>query len=496
MSFTNPGYVRWDGTKYTTEEVVEVVYGPTGAAGTTGSTGPQGNTGPRGVTGAQGIQGSPGVTGVTGSTGPQGSPGVTGPQGSPGVTGPQGVTGYTGPRGATGVTGPQGSPGVTGQRGVTGATGPQGSPGVTGATGPQGNQGSPGVTGATGPKGATGNSSYTYASSFTQPAIDANVQITVIDTSWMLSGLYVAIDTGGYYVVSTVDSPTLVTITFTGVGAPPTTVIAANKLVMGSGALGKTGATGPQGAQGAQGSPGVTGPSIVLSISNPLNYAVLTSDGTASGILTPTGFSYRGPSGAFNMQADTTANLMSADAMTLNSLTSLMFQNNTQNILEITSSGPQVQPTKTLSVSGNGNINLPNAGGTRFQIDGYSVGTTVQATGLSIITNGSNADNYHTHNQVTVVDVNFAMTPYTALITDRYLSIDPSGGALTINLPASPSNGQQLTFKNKTNSSNTITITRAGSQTIDGATPSIVMSTARASLTLTYNTAATDWEIS
>lgn len=372
MSFTNPGYVRWDGTKYTTEQVVEVVYGPTGAAGTTGATGPQGNTGPRGVTGVQGIQGSPGVTGVTGSTGPQGI------QGSPGVTGPQGV---------------QGSPGVTG---ITGSVGPQGSPGVTGATGRQGN---PGVTGPTGPRGATG-------------------------------------------------------------------------------------------VQGA------TGPSIVLSISNPLNYAVLTSDGTASGILTPTGFSYRGPSGAFNMQADTTADLMSMEVMTLNSLTSIMFQNNTQNVLEIASNGPQVQPTKILSVTGSGNINLPNGPGSRFQIDGYAVGTTVQATGLSIITNGSNADTYHTHNQVVVVDVEFAMTPYTALVTDRYLSIDPSGGALTINLPASPSNGQQITFKNKTDSNNTITITRAGSQTIDGATPSIVMSTARASLTLTYNTAATDWEIS
>jgi len=114
MSFINPGYIRWDGTKYTTEQVVEVIYGPTGAAGTTGVTGPRGDTGPRGVTGVQGIQG---VTGVTGATGPQGSPGVTGPQG---IQGSPGVTGVTGPTGPQGIQGPQGSPGVTGVTGPAG----------------------------------------------------------------------------------------------------------------------------------------------------------------------------------------------------------------------------------------------------------------------------------------------------------------------------------------------------------------------------------------
>jgi len=392
MSFLNPGYVRWDGTKYTTEQVVELVYGPTGATGAQGSPGITGVTGPQG---SPGVTGPQGVTGPRGATGPQGIIGVTGPQGSPGVTGPQGPTGA---RGATGVTGPQGVTGVTGPQGPQG---PKGSTGHIGSTGIQGPQGSPGVTGA----------------------------------------------------------------------------------------RGATGVTGPQGATGVAGS-------SLFNIASPVIYGVLVSNGTSSGISLASGFQYQTPSGSFNMNVDMYAVLTAKTGMILNSNNSIILQNTSQNVLEITSTGPIVSPTKILSTSGSGNINLPNSGGIGFQIDGYSVGTTVQATGLNIITNGSNADNYHTHNHVTVVDVGVAMTPYTALLTDRYLSIDPSSGAITINLPSAPTNGQQITFKNKTDSNNNITITRAGSQTIDGASPSIVMSTARASITLTYNAVATDWEIS
>jgi len=91
--------------------------------------------------------------------------------------------------------------------------------------------------------------------------------------------------------------------------------------------------------------------------------------------------------------------------------------------------------------------------------------------------------------------VTFAQSPYAVLNTDRYLSIDPTGGAITINLPAYPGIVQQIMFKNRTTSTTAITVNRAGSQTIEGAT-SLTMNTSKAAVTLTYNSATTDWEIS
>ncbi len=50
MSFLNPGYVRWDGVKYTTDNTVDIT-GPSGPAGPQGIPGPTGPTGPAGPAG-------------------------------------------------------------------------------------------------------------------------------------------------------------------------------------------------------------------------------------------------------------------------------------------------------------------------------------------------------------------------------------------------------------------------------------------------------------
>jgi hypothetical protein len=50
-----------------------------------------------------------------------------------------------------------------------------------------------------------------------------------------------------------------------------------------------------------------------------------------------------------------------------------------------------------LATTGSGNINLPNNGTSRFQIEGVSVGATVTAANLNTLTNTSNADALHTH---------------------------------------------------------------------------------------------------
>lgn len=78
MSFSTPGYVYWDGTKYVINGEIEIV-GPQGppGKGDTGDTGPTGPTGP---------------TGLTGPTGPAGTTGPTGPAGPTGPTGPTGAS--------------------------------------------------------------------------------------------------------------------------------------------------------------------------------------------------------------------------------------------------------------------------------------------------------------------------------------------------------------------------------------------------------------------
>lgn len=66
--------------------------------------------------------------------------------------------------------------------------------------------------------------------------------------------------------------------------------------------------------------------------------------------------------------------------------------------------------------------------------------------------------------------ITFADTPYTVAATDAVITCDASGGAVVINLPAATGTGRELDVKKIDSSSNACTITRAGSDTIDGAT--------------------------
>lgn len=57
----------------------------------------------------------------------------------------------------------------------------------------------------------------------------------------------------------------------------------------------------------------------------------------------------------------------------------------------------QVVAGQVLATTGTGNINLPNNGSAKFQIEGVAVGATVIAVNLDTLTNGSNADALHVH---------------------------------------------------------------------------------------------------
>jgi len=89
---------------------------------------------------------------------------------------------------------------------------------------------------------------------------------------------------------------------------------------------------------------------------------------------------------------------------------------------------------------------------------------TVDANGFFSITNFS-PFNY--------TNVNFAASPYTVLATDYFLSVDSSGGAITIRLPNAPTQYRRFIIKDRTGnaSTNNITYTTVGGAVlIDGAT--------------------------
>lgn len=80
-------------------------------------------------------------------------------------------------------------------------------------------------------------------------------------------------------------------------------------------------------------------------------------------------------------------------------------------------------------------------------------------------------------NATNFTSISFADTPYTVLSTDEYISVDTSGGAISILFPDSPATGQEWTVKDATGNAllNNITITTvSGTDFIDGSTSDII----------------------
>jgi hypothetical protein len=74
--------------------------------------------------------------------------------------------------------------------------------------------------------------------------------------------------------------------------------------------------------------------------------------------------------------------------------------------------------------------------------------------------------------QINVTGIAFADSPYSVLSTDYYISVDTSGGAITVRLPDAPVKGRIFVVKDSTGNSgaNAITVTTVGGVvTIDGA---------------------------
>lgn len=95
----------------------------------------------------------------------------------------------------------------------------------------------------------------------------------------------------------------------------------------------------------------------------------------------------------------------------------------------------------------------------------------------------------------TYTNVTFAMSPYTVLATDEYISVDSSGGPVTLNFPNAATQGEAWIVKDRTASAaaNNITLTTPGGvKTIDGGT-TFVMNTNYQAVNIVGN--GTNYEI-
>lgn len=122
--------------------------------------------------------------------------------------------------------------------------------GITGLTGPQGDDGEP---------GANGRNAYTVTlQAFVQPPPgNPNVQVLTAYNPAILPGLYVFIDTSGWYQVTAADtSGVLFLVQHTALPGAPA-VINAGKLVIPSGVPGVNGVDGEDGSNGVNGTNGV-----------------------------------------------------------------------------------------------------------------------------------------------------------------------------------------------------------------------------------------------
>jgi hypothetical protein len=100
--------------------------------------------------------------------------------------------------------------------------------GEAGAQGPQG------LSGTNGTNGTNGVNAYTTTTaSYTQPAVDASVDISVSNNSWIAVGQYVFIQAAGYYLVNSLSSTTSINATLKISSASGT--ITSNKKVTPSG---------------------------------------------------------------------------------------------------------------------------------------------------------------------------------------------------------------------------------------------------------------------
>lgn len=104
--------------------------------------------------------------------------------------------------------------------------------------------------------------------------------------------------------------------------------------------------------------------------------------------------------------------------------------------------------------------------------------TASQCSRLTFTFDGTNLTGYSAlpailANYGNATNITFASSPYSVLSTDYFIGCNATGGAVIVNLPAATLTKRQLIIKKMDSSANACTITRAGSDLIDGATTAV-----------------------
>jgi len=178
----------------------------------------------------------------------------------------------------------------------------------------------------------------------------------------------------------------------------------------------------------------------------------------------------------------------------------------------VTDSGTAHQAAGILNIVGNNLLNTSGSGNTvtvalDLSLDGQiPIGSSAGDTAFATITAGTNVSVTNGNNSITIaantgavvynyVSINNSQSPYSALATDYYISVNCVGGAVTVRLPNAPTTGRVFVIKDQlgASASNNITVTTVGGAVnIDGAT-TFVMNTAYQAASFIFN--STGYEV-
>lgn len=155
----------------------------------------------------------------------------------------------------------------------------------------------------------------------------------------------------------------------------------------------------------------------------------------------------------------------------------------------VSGGGGPIPPGTVTELDGNTGSAVPASGiinviGGGNLVDGFSANGNILTSG-----SGSTLTVYETQAQYVTNYTPIASSPYSALATDYYISVDSSGGAITVNLPNSPTVYRMFLIKdvNGTAGINAITITTTGGTTLFDGFATYILDTAYEAVLFTFN---------
>jgi len=394
---------------------------------------------------------------------------------------------------------------------------------VIGEAGPQGSQGLAGINGTNGTNGV--NAYTTTTASYTQPAVNSAVDISVANSSWIAVGQYIYIQVTGYYLVNTVPTSTSINATLKISEASGT--ITSNKKVTPSGNVVFT---------GSGSSLTITGASS-FNTSGGANDTVISTDADANAVFVKgsndrVGVGTNSPETKFQVVGDVkignsstdgglvvtknttlnsknTASIVALDVIGSTSGTHLIYAESTNNTVVIGSSTPTAG--KKLKVAGDAYVTgalLTDGAATlaSLTVIGASSTGSIAATSITASTTlgvtGQTTLVNATASGIVSITGNFGRgapvtktADFTVAATENFLINNKSGSTCTVTLPnATTYPGREITIK--TIQAQTVVSASSNVVSLDGASTStaILSGTAGKWATL-VSSGSTNWII-